>query len=242
MKYKIFPLGDDALTIDFGNEISAEINNQVLKLARFFDQNAFDGFIETVPAYSSLTVFYDVLKVRKSTAGFPGAFAAVRSFTENALKNLDEFGEIQTRLVKIPVCFDAEFALDLEFIASENRLTADAVIEIFLRRPYRVFMLGFLPGFAYMGEVDEAIATGRKPAPRAKVPRGSVGIAGKQTGIYSLESPGGWQILGRTPLELFTPEADESPAFLRAGDRVRFYRIDKFLFEKSRNELFKTEK
>jgi KipI family sensor histidine kinase inhibitor len=121
-------------------------------------------------------------------------------------------------------------APDLELIAAENNISSDDVIEIFLGREYRVFMLGFLPGFSYMGEVDDRIATPRKQVPRSKVPRGSIGIAGKQTGIYSLESPGGWQILGRTPLELFTPEA-ESPAFLRAGDNVKFYRIGKDFFD-----------
>jgi KipI family sensor histidine kinase inhibitor len=125
-------------------------------------------------------------------------------------------------LIEIPVCFDERYALDLNFVASSNDLSPDKVIEIFLAVTYRVYMLGFLPGFSYMGEVDRRIATPRKSSPRLKVPKGSVGIAGKQTGIYSLESPGGWQIIGRTDIELFTPQA-ESPTFLHAGDSVRFY-------------------
>jgi inhibitor of KinA len=236
MSYKIFPLGDDALTIEFGNEISLELNNQVLKLARFFDRKRFEGFIETVPAYSSLTVYYDVFKVRRNFTTFSSAFEAVRHFTRKALENLEELAETQSRLLTIPVCFDSEFALDLEFVASENNLSPEKVIETFLDATYRVFMLGFLPGFSYMGEVDETIATPRKLAPRVKVPAGSVGIAGKQTGIYSLESPGGWQIIGKTPLELFTPAAD-SPAFLQAGDEVKFYRIDKQTFEKTKAQI-----
>jgi KipI family sensor histidine kinase inhibitor len=103
-----------------------------------------------------------------------------------------------------------------------KNLTPDKVVEIFLSKTYRVFMLGFLPGFSYMGEVDERIVTPRRQTPRTKVPKGSVGIAGRQTGIYSLESPGGWQIIGRTIVELFTPEA-ETPTFLQAGDSVKFY-------------------
>jgi KipI family sensor histidine kinase inhibitor len=126
------------------------------------------------------------------------------------------------RLIEIPVCFDEEFALDLEFVATSQNLTQKQVIKIFLEKTYRVFMLGFLPGFAYMGEIDQRIAVPRLQSPRMKVPKGSIGIACRQTGIYSLESPGGWQIIGRTNIELFTPEAD-TPTFLNAGDSIRFY-------------------
>jgi inhibitor of KinA len=221
---KIFPLGENALTIDFGNEISLELNSRVLQLADFFGRGDFVGFIEIVPAYSSLTIFYDVFKVRKHFPAFQTAFEAVKALVENALPNLHEIEFVEPRLIEIPVRFDAESALDLDSVAAENNLTREEVLEIFLARTYRVFMLGFLPGFAYMGEVDERIATPRKPAPRLKVPRGSVGIAGRQTGVYPFESPGGWQIIGRTTQELFTPHA-ENPTFLQAGDWVKFYEV-----------------
>jgi len=219
---KIFPLGDNALSVSFGSEISPELNNLVLKLAYFFEQNSFQGFIEIVPAYASLSIFYDVLIVRKNFPEFSTAFEAVKVLVENALQNLNEIQENKPPLVKIPVSFDKEFAPDLEFVASTNNLTPQKVIEIFTAQTYRVYMLGFLPGFAYMGEVDERIAAPRKTLPRLKVPKGSVGIAGKQTGIYSLESPGGWQIIGKTNIELFTPEAD-TPTFLQAGDTIKFF-------------------
>ena len=222
MNYVIFPLGDAGLTVEFGNEISAELNNRVINLAGFFDKNPFPGFVETVPAYASLSVFYDVSIVRKNFPDFPMAFEAIKNFTENALQNLDDLEENKPRPVEIPVCFDSEYALDLDSVAALNNLEASNVIKIFLAATYRVYMLGFLPGFSYMGEVDRRIATPRKSSPRLKVPKGSVGIAGIQTGIYSLESPGGWQIIGRTGIELFTPQA-ESPTFLHAGDSVRFY-------------------
>ncbi len=225
MKYKIFPLGDHALTVEFGNEISAALNDHVLRLARFLEKNNFSGFVEIVPAYASLTVFYDVSTIRKHFSEFPTAFAAVKNFTETALENLYNFAETEPRLIKIPICFDAQYALDLEFVASRNHLSTNNVIEIFLSKDYRVYMLGFLPGFSYMGEVDERIAAPRKATPRVKVPKGSVGIAGRQTGIYSLESPGGWQIIGRTTVEMFTPE-EKSPTFLQAGDSVRFYKSE----------------
>ncbi|CAN5153487.1 5-oxoprolinase subunit B [soil metagenome] len=224
---KIFPLGDNALTVSFGKKISPELNNFVLKLAQFFEQNKFSGLIETVPAYASVSIFYDVLIVRKTFPEFQTAYSAVKKFAENALQNLNEIIESNPRLIEIPVNFNKEFALDLEFVAATNNLTPKKVIKIFTAQTYRVYMLGFLPGFAYMGEVDERIATPRKDSPRFEVPKGSVGIAGRQTGIYSLKSPGGWQIIGKINVELFTPEA-ETPTFLQAGDLVKFYEVDYF--------------
>ena len=222
MNYKIYPLGNRALTVEFGNEISAETNDCVLNLAGHFDKNPFHGFVEIVPAYASLTIFYDVSTVRKNFSEFATAFLAVKSLAEIALRNLGSGAESDSRLIEIPVCFSAEYALDLEFIAASNNLSTEKVVEIFLAKTYRVYMLGFLPGFAYMGEVDRRIAMPRRNQPRLKVPKGSVGIAGRQTGIYSLASPGGWQIVGRTSVELFTADA-APPTFLRAGDAVQFY-------------------
>lgn len=225
MNVKIFPLGDCAVTVEFGNQISPELNDRVLNLARYFDENRFPGFVETVPAYASLTVFYEVLTVRKNFPEFPTAFAAVKNYAETALENLDDSAKVESRLIEIPVCFDKRYALDLPFVASSNDLSTEKVVEIFLAQTYRVYLLGFLPGFSYMGEVDASIAAPRKDSPRRKVPKGSVGIAGRQTGIYSLESPGGWQIVGRTNVEMFTPE-EKSPTFLQAGDSVKFYESD----------------
>jgi len=219
---KIFLLGESALTIEFANEISPETNDKVISLANRLAQNTFEGFVEIVPAYASLTVFYNVCAVRKNYSEFPTAFEAVKNFVESATENLTEIRKENSRFVEIPVCFDKESALDLEFVAETNDLTVQKVVEIFTAQTFRVYMLGFLPGFAYMGEVDARIATPRKTSPRVNVPAGSVGIAGKQTGIYSLASPGGWQIIGKTDVKLFTPDA-ENPTFLQAGDSVKFY-------------------
>lgn len=224
---KIFPLGLGALTVEFSSEVSETLNREVLKLARYFEKNSFKGFIEIVPAYASLSVFYDVLTVRKNFPDFATAFDAVKNLVENALQNpVDLPEEDEPRLIEIPVRFDEESAPDLEFVAAHNNLKIADVIEIFTAKTYRVFMLGFLPGFAYMGEVDASIAAPRKQTPRIRLPKGSVGIAGRQTGIYSLDSPGGWQIIGRTETELFTPESKDNPCLLRAGDSVKFYSID----------------
>ena len=219
--YRIFPLGDSALTVEFGNEISVKFNERAIALSDYFEFHPFPGFIETVPAYASTTIFFDIARV---TAAFPDArtaWDAVRLLAENALTHTQDLAVRETRTVEIPIHFDRESALDLDYVAESHSLKPDDVIQIFTERTYRVFMLGFLPGFTYMAEVDERIATPRKDAPRTTVPKGSIGIAGKQTGIYSLESPGGWQIVGRTDVEMFTPDG-ERPALLRAGDSVRF--------------------
>lgn len=219
---RIFPLGDGALTVEFGNVISEELNKRAIALADHFDRIGFPGFIEAAPAYASTTIFYDLIEVRKNFPEFSTAFEAVKDIATtvlNSLSNLTE--EKESRSIEIPVRFDDESALDIDLIAEKSGLSRKDVIDIFTSRTYRVFMLGFLPGFTYMGEVDERIAVPRKETPRTSVPKGSVGIAGKQTGIYSLASPGGWQVIGRTDVEMFIPDADE-PARLRPGDRVRF--------------------
>lgn len=220
--FRIFSLGENAVTIEFGNAISERLNRRVLNLAKYFENNPFSGLIEVVPAYASLTCFFDVFVVKHTFANFPTAFEAVENLLENAAEKSAETAELKNKLVEIPVSFEKKFALDLEFVASANNLSEAEVIEIFTSQIYRVFMLGFLPGFAYLGEVDERISVSRKPTPRLKVPMGSVGIAGRQTGIYPLESPGGWQIIGRTDLPMFDLKA-ENPCLLQVGDSVKFY-------------------
>ena len=227
---KFLPLGETALIIDLGDEISIKTNEFVLRLADRIAEGKFDGIIELVPAYASLAVFYDLVKIRRALPMFPTAFAAVESLIREILPNVHEKQPFERRLIEVPICFAAEFATDLEFAASENGLTIDEFKTIFLQTGYTVFMLGFLPGFAYMGEVDRRIRVSRKSQPRNKIPDGSVGIADRQTGIYPLESPGGWQIIGRTPLALFDPNSD-SPAFFQTGNAVRFREIERIEFD-----------
>ncbi len=229
---EIYSLGESAVTINFGDEISSEINKQVVRLDNYFKENQFAGFIEAVPAYASLTVFYDIPEVRKNKPEFPTAFDAVKNLIGQNLETSEKAAPKVSRQIEIPVCFSDEYAPDLEFICKTKNLTKKAVIEIFTARVYRVFMLGFLPGFAYMGETDEKIAVLRRENPRLSVPKGSVGIAGQQTGIYPAQSPGGWQIIGRTDTELFTPY-QEKPTLLQSGDFVKFYPTDKIYFSAS---------
>ena len=210
---RIFPLDDSAATIEFGNEISLDLNMRAIGLAQSLTDLPFKGLIEAVPAYASVTVFYD-----RSTR-----FEFLKHELEQRAGSITTSEDTEPNLVEIPIMISAETASDLSRVAEFAGLTADETLGRFLSQTYRVFMLGFLPGFAYMGEVDERIAAPRLETPRTKVPKGSVGIAGKQTGIYPLESPGGWNIIGRTDLEMFDPTSDE-PCLLKPGDEVRFVR------------------
>lgn len=218
---KIVPLSDNALVVEFGREISVELNQKAIGFANYLDKSPFAGYIESVPAYASTAVFYDTGLVRDGFSGEECAFDKVAKRVRSILAELDATDNSENRLVEIPVSFANEDAVDLAAISNEAKLTPNQVIEIFTSIEYRVFMLGFLPGFTYMGEVDQRIAVPRKKTPRLKTPKGSVGIAGRQTGIYPFDSPGGWQIVGRTDVDMFDPRSDP-PCLLRPGDLVRF--------------------
>jgi len=222
-KYRIFPLGDSALTVEFGNDVMPELNRRALDLVHYFQHNPFEGLIEAVPAYASTTVFYDPVIVKRLSGGFESAFDAVCHLAERGVPDVGKTTERNTHVIQIPITIDDESALDIDFLSRFSGLTNEEVVSIFLGRIYRVYMLGFLPGFAYMGEVDERIAAPRKKTPRLKVPKGSVGVAGKQTGIYPLESPGGWQIIGRTEMQMFDAFG-EIPCPLKPGNKVKFVR------------------
>lgn len=222
---QILPLGENALVVEFGRVISKELNEKAIALADLLDKNRFAGYIESVPAYASTTVYFDSCLVRKTFPHFPTSSEAVQSLVESFIPKLEISIIRPGRSVEIPATFGADAGLDLESIASTAGMASDTVVEIFVSGTYRVYMLGFLPGFAYMGEVDERIAMPRRSSPRLSVPAGSIGIAGRQTGIYSITSPGGWQIIGRTDLRLFNPDSGQ-PSLLRAGDIVKFIRSD----------------
>ncbi len=222
--FTVRQLGIDAIVVDFGNVISRELNDIVVAAGLRIESDPFTGFLEVVPAYSSLTVFFDPLTVRQK---FPDRVSgrAVADIVTVIIRGLPEIKAARSlQTFEIPVDFSAEAAPDLEFVAQNAGLSVSETVSLFTARTYRVFMLGFLPGFAYMGEIDERLAAPRRSTPRTKIEKGSVGIAGRQTGIYPLESPGGWQIIGRTDIELFTPDAAQ-PTLLSPGDEVRFRAI-----------------
>ncbi len=219
MKPEIKPAGDSAILISFGEVIDEGINGRVQAVARAVEETNFEWLVEVVPAYSSLLVVYDPLRV---------AYAEVETAIKPLLNAKAE--DFEGRLVEVPVVYGGQYGPDIEFVAEHNGLTVDEVVEIHSRPVYRVHFLGFLPGFAYLGGMDERIAAPRLERPRLKVPAGSVGIAGEQTGIYPLESPGGWRLIGRTPLRLFNP-SKEPPTLLQPGDRVKFVPIEESEFK-----------
>jgi len=240
LSYHIFPLGDSAITVDFGNTINEAINNEIIARFNELKHDPLPGMIEAVPAYSSLTIYYDVVKVRKTIPSGHTAFEAIKLQLEQRLQLPAQQKNVAARLIKIPVCYDGEYAPDMQQLTTKKNITADEVIQIHTSKTYKVYMLGFLPGFAYMGEVDERIAMPRKQQP-VNVMAGSVGIAGRQTGIYPLASPGGWQIIGRTAVKLFDANKEE-PALLRAGDTVQFYSITKNDFYEIQNSFSSLER
>ncbi len=228
--YRIFSLGDRAITIDFGNRIDELINEAVIQECNKLRQHPFQGMIEVVPAYSSLTIYYDIVALHKLVPAGSTVFEWVKQKTQETLTRSTVAGPFTERLIKIPVCYEAEFAPDLPALAAAKKLSTEEVISIHTSKQYKVYMLGFLPGFAYMGRLDERIEMPRKAQPE-NIAEGSVGIAGKQTGIYPMASPGGWQIIGRTPLKLFDI-TNQEPTLLKAGDRVEFFSITKEEFNK----------
>jgi inhibitor of KinA len=222
---RLFPLSESALTIEFGSDVSPDLNARAIAIAKHFKDDSFPGLIEAVPAYASVTLFYDPVRVRHAFPASKTAFEAVSEVAKTTAESISasEIGE--PRLVEVPINISEEASPDLNTISEHAGITSDEVIGIFLSRTYRVYMLGFLPGFAYMGEVDDSIAAPRLSTPRTHVPSGSVGIAGKQTGIYPLDSPGGWNIIGRTDAKMFDPERPD-PCLLRPGDEVKFIKIN----------------
>jgi inhibitor of KinA len=191
------------------------------------NSNPFAGFIESVPAYSSLAVFYDLVMVSKQKKNHQTAFDFVKELIEKLIGQIELNPTNETgRLVEVPVQYNGE---DLEGVAALHHVSVDEVILLHTSLEYRVYMIGFLPGFAYMGTVDHRIAAPRRKSPRTSVPSGSVGIAGLQTGIYPIASPGGWQLIGRTPKRVFD-KMKITPCLFQPGDRVRFYAIDQTEF------------
>ncbi|MBO9633210.1 MAG: 5-oxoprolinase subunit PxpB [Chitinophagaceae bacterium] len=200
-----------------------QLNRKVMAMAAWFSQHAFDGLNNIIPAYSSLTVTFDPYLIKTTWQPASTAFEWVKQKLEAAYNLSNENSAMPATLHRIPVCYEGEYAPDLEALALHLQITTREIIQLHSAVVYRVYMIGFLPGFAYLGTVDERIAAPRKPQP-ASVKAGSVGIAGKQTGIYPLNSPGGWNIIGRMPLKMFDPHADQ-PVWMQPGDQIQFFPI-----------------
>lgn len=221
LPFTVHPVGDCALLAVFEQRIAPEIGAAVAALNARLLAAAIPGVGETVPAFASLMVTYDPLVTDYDTVA-----AAVLKLSAAT----DSGSTAKTgKLVTIPVCYGGEFGPDLPFVAQHAGLTEQEVIALHAGQDYRIYMLGFLPGFPYLGGLDERLFTPRLDTPRTAIPAGAVGIGGEQTGIYPIASPGGWQLIGRTPLKLFDPAAGALP--YAAGDRIRFQPITREEFE-----------
>ena len=220
---QIYSCGDHALTIVLGDQIAADINELVLSLADYLQQLQIEGVRDIIPAFQTITVVYDLALLKKKYSK-ESVFERIKVILINAAQTFSINDRKKGRRVEIPVCYDGSLAPDLEALAEMHGMDIAEVIRLHTSTIYRVYMIGFLPGFAYMGTVNPKITTPRKEKPRTRVPKGSVGIAGSQTGIYPFDSPGGWQLIGQTPLPLFDA-TQSAPCLLKPGDEVIFSAI-----------------
>ena len=223
MKPTISPVGDRAISIDFGQVIDPTINRHIRQTIERIKALQLEGIIELVPTYCALLVEYDAMLY---------SYSEICNIIEPTLEEgmTDTTNELVT-VVEVPTVYGGEFGPDLSFVATHNHLSEDEVVSIHSGTDYLVYMLGFIPGFTYLGGMDLRIATPRLSSPRTLIPAGSVGIAGEQTGTYPSDSPGGWQIIGRTPVTMYDMSKAQV-ALLNAGDYVRYVPIDESEFHR----------
>lgn len=238
---EIVPLGDSALVVRVREQFEdapEETLDQVLGTLHRLREAAIPGIIELAPAYTSVAVFFDPITVAKSSGTQDEVFDWMTTQIRGVLNGPGRRGRVKAsksavRLVEVPVCYAPEFAPDLDDVACRAELSAKEVINLHSAADYRVACIGFVPGFPFLAGLAKKLATPRRENPRKEIPAGSVGIGGAQTGIYPLRSPGGWNLIGRTPSRLFDPQKDP-PTLLRAGDRVRFCAITRDEFDSLR--------
>ena len=212
-KYRI--MGDRSLLVELGNGISPLVNQRVRGLFITLEQLRIEGIVEMVPSYRSLLIIYDPFRIK---------YPQLQDKINDIQGLIDQTQIPEPRTLKIPVVYGGKYGPDLEWVAEFHKISQEEVIQLHTESSYQVYMIGFTPGFPYMGELPEKLNTPRRKTPRTSVPLGSVGIAQKQTGIYPAQSPGGWQIIGRTPLRLFDP-IKRPPTPLEMGDQVTFFSI-----------------
>ncbi|MBU3170024.1 5-oxoprolinase subunit PxpB [Clostridium estertheticum] len=214
VKYLI--AGDRALVVEFGDKIEEQVNSKIRSLTVAIAQEGIIGINETIPTYRSLMVIYDPIIMELDE---------LISVLKSIILKMHELKLPDAKVIEIPTLYGGEYGPDIDFVAKHNKISIDEVIKIHTDREYLIYMIGFTPGFPYLGGMSDKIEAPRLQNPRTKIPVGSVGIAGKQTGIYPVESPGGWQLVGRTPVKLYDPCRDE-PVLLNAGDYIKFVSID----------------
>jgi inhibitor of KinA len=227
---RIYPLNERAITIELGETISEDVHRRVMSVRDEIHHNPIKGILDVVTAYTTVTIYFDPNLIRNSTLAGKTPLEKMKQFvSEKASNAKDVYNSPDTLIVSIPVCYHHDFAFDLEWVASHHQTTSEEIVRRHTDQTFTVFMIGFTPGFPYMGILPPGLESPRKQNPRIQVPAGSVGLAGKQTGIYPFATPGGWQIIGRTPMKLFD-SSSSSPSLLKPGDKVRFEAISKEQF------------
>ena len=214
--------GDTSLTVEFGNAINEAINHDIRAYKIALENAGLPGIVETVPTYRSLMVHYDPSVIR---------FGELKEKLEKLLGEMSEIEIPPSPVLEIPVLYGGEMGPDLPFVAEHAGLSEEEVVRIHSSTEYLIYMLGFTPGFAYLGGMSERIAAPRLTEPRVLIPAGSVGIAGTQTGVYPIDSPGGWQLIGRTPVKMYDPDR-ETPILPEAGQYIKFYPVTQDEYEK----------
>lgn len=224
-EYQLLSVGENCIFVKFGEVISPDIHKKVKKMADYLEANEFPGYVEFIATYTGTAVNYDpwVVKKRLAKRG-QTACDAVAQILEEYVEKSALLPESKPDVIEIPVCYGGEFGPDLEFVAEHNHLGTEEVVAIHSEGDYLCYMIGFCPGFPFLGGMDERIATPRRQTPRLSIPARSIGIAGLQTGGYPISTPGGWQIIGRSAIEMYDASADK-PTLLKAGDIVRFRSI-----------------
>ena len=234
---KIFPLGDSALVVRVREQFEDapdETLDEVLRVFQSLKTATIPGVIEVAPAYTSVAVFFNPVAVPKSHDERIGTFdelaTTIRTVITSASRRRRRTPASGPRLIEVPVCYDSEFAFDLDRVGEYTKLSGREIVDLHSTAEYRVACIGFVPGFTFLAGLPKNLATPRRDVPRKEIPAGSVGIGGAQTGIYPLRSPGGWNLIGRTPVMLFDPSKNP-PTLLCPGDRVRFRAITREEFE-----------
>lgn len=230
-KIKLLTAGDSSILLQFGNTIDPAINRKIAATVQLMREQHINGVTDVIPAFCSLLINYDPRVI---------SYEQIKRRMEALVKIDVTAGDTRKRVFEIPVCYGGEYGPDIQNIADHAGMSVEEVIQIHTSRDYLIYMLGFLPGFTYLGGLDERIHTPRLANPRIRIPAGSVGIGGSQTGIYPMDSPGGWQLMGMTPVKTYDPDR-EVPILVEAGDYIRFVAIDEDEFHRIKELVDKNE-
>lgn len=228
---EILMAGDSAILIEFGKEINPDTNRRITAIVQLIKAQQIEGIVDLIPAFCSLLVNYDPRMI---------SYEMIVERIGQLVKMDVMAEEGEKRIIEIPVCYGKEYGPDIENVAKHANMTQEEVINLHASKDYLIYMLGFLPGFSYLGGLDERLHTPRLANPRIKISAGSVGIGGSQTGIYPLDSPGGWQLIGLTPVKTYDPNR-EIPILFQAGDYIRFKPINEVEFERIKELVERNE-